>query len=119
MTAKTVVIHDPAIGVRKLPLADVSKHFTGVVLELTPAASFRPVHARAPDPPVQPLVADDGYGARARPGDRAVGGDWEMGQLGWFTQTQDAGYGKALIAIYAGYALWFAFGIFLMYRGFP
>jgi ATP-binding cassette, subfamily B, bacterial CvaB/MchF/RaxB len=48
ITAKTVVIHDPAIGVRKLALADVSKHFTGVVLELTPAASFRPVHARAP-----------------------------------------------------------------------
>lgn len=44
---------------------------------------------------------------------------WEMGQLGWFTQAQDAGYGKALIAIYAGSALWFAFGIFLMYRGFP
>lgn len=42
------VIHDPAIGVRKLSLADVSKHFTGVVLELTPAGSFRPIHARAP-----------------------------------------------------------------------
>ncbi len=42
------MIHDPAIGVRTLPLAEVSKHFTGVVLELTPAASFRPVHARAP-----------------------------------------------------------------------
>ena len=48
ITRKGVVIHDPAIGVRKLPLADVSKHFTGVVLELTPAASFRPMHARAP-----------------------------------------------------------------------
>ena len=42
------MIHDPAIGVRKLPPAEVSKHFTGVVLELTPAASFHPVHARAP-----------------------------------------------------------------------
>jgi ATP-binding cassette, subfamily B, bacterial CvaB/MchF/RaxB len=48
VSAKGAVIHDPAIGVRKLPLADLSKHFTGVVLELTPAASFRPVHARAP-----------------------------------------------------------------------
>ena len=48
ITAKSVVIHDPAIGVRTLPVGDVSKHFTGVVLELTPAASFRPVHARAP-----------------------------------------------------------------------
>jgi ATP-binding cassette, subfamily B, bacterial CvaB/MchF/RaxB len=46
--ARGAVIHDPAIGVRKLTLADVSKHFTGVVLELMPAASFAPVHARAP-----------------------------------------------------------------------
>ena len=36
------VIHDPARGVRRLPLAEVSKHFTGIVLELTPQAEFRP-----------------------------------------------------------------------------
>jgi len=36
------VIHDPARGVRRLPLAEVSKHFTGVVLELTPQADFKP-----------------------------------------------------------------------------
>ena len=42
------MIHDPAIGVRTLPLAEVSKHFTGVVLELAPATNFRVVHARAP-----------------------------------------------------------------------
>jgi ATP-binding cassette subfamily B protein RaxB len=48
VTAKQIVIHDPAIGIRKLAPAEVSKHFTGVVLELTPAASFHPVHARAP-----------------------------------------------------------------------
>ena len=47
ISAKGAVIHDPAIGVRKVPLADLSKHFTGVVLELTSAASFRPVHASA------------------------------------------------------------------------
>src|SRR4051794_25703599 len=29
------VIHDPAVGVRTLPLADLSRHFTGVALELT------------------------------------------------------------------------------------
>ena len=52
ISAKGAVIHDPAIGVRKLPLPDVSKHFTGVVLELTPAASFRPVVASVADPPV-------------------------------------------------------------------
>ncbi|MNU27057.1 Toxin RTX-I translocation ATP-binding protein [compost metagenome] len=33
-------IADPARGERKLPLADVSKHFTGVALELTPAGDF-------------------------------------------------------------------------------
>ena len=36
------VIHDPARGVRRLSLAEVSKHFTGVVLELTPQADFSP-----------------------------------------------------------------------------
>ncbi len=36
------VIHDPARGVRRMPLAEVSRHFTGVVLELTPQADFRP-----------------------------------------------------------------------------
>ncbi len=36
------VIHDPARGVRRLSTAEVSRHFTGVVLELTPQADFRP-----------------------------------------------------------------------------
>ena len=48
ISAKAAVIHDPAVGVRTLPLSDVSRHFTGVVLELTPAAGFTPVQARAP-----------------------------------------------------------------------
>ena len=48
ISAKAAVIHDPAVGVRTLPLSDVSRHFTGVVLELTPAAGFIPVQARAP-----------------------------------------------------------------------
>jgi ATP-binding cassette subfamily B protein RaxB len=43
-----VVIHDPAFGVRMLPFSEVSKRFTGVVLELAPAANFRPVEAKAP-----------------------------------------------------------------------
>jgi ATP-binding cassette subfamily B protein RaxB len=34
------VIHDPAIGVRRLPLAEFSKHFTGVALELQPTNEF-------------------------------------------------------------------------------
>jgi ATP-binding cassette, subfamily B, bacterial CvaB/MchF/RaxB len=36
------VIHDPARGIRHLSMEEVSKHFTGVVLELTPAAEFEP-----------------------------------------------------------------------------
>ncbi|HEY8709206.1 MAG TPA: cysteine peptidase family C39 domain-containing protein, partial [Burkholderiaceae bacterium] len=38
MSRGVAVIHDPARGVRRLSLAEVSKHFTGVVLELTPQA---------------------------------------------------------------------------------
>ena len=44
-SADTAVIHDPAFGVRKLPIAEVSKHFTGVALELTPTAGFEPAQA--------------------------------------------------------------------------
>lgn len=41
-TRDEIVIHDPATGVRRLPMALVSKHFTGVALELTPIAGFEP-----------------------------------------------------------------------------
>jgi ATP-binding cassette subfamily B protein RaxB len=41
-----IVIHDPARGIRKLGLREASEHFTGVALELTPAADFTPVHER-------------------------------------------------------------------------
>jgi len=37
---KKVTIHDPAKGKRVLLLSEVSKHFTGVVLELTPTPNF-------------------------------------------------------------------------------
>jgi len=40
-----VTVHDPAIGERKLGLDEVSKHFTGVALELTPMAEFKPQKA--------------------------------------------------------------------------
>lgn len=40
-----VVIHDPAIGVRHLAWTAVSRHFTGIALELTPAPDFEPVQA--------------------------------------------------------------------------
>lgn len=45
---KTATIHDPARGVVTLSLDEVSKHFTGVALELAPAANFAKVTARAP-----------------------------------------------------------------------
>ncbi|CDG85482.1 peptidase domain-containing ABC transporter [Janthinobacterium agaricidamnosum] len=35
------VIHDPGVGERRLALADVAKHFTGVALELTPSGEFK------------------------------------------------------------------------------
>ena len=44
-----VTVLDPAVGERRLKLAEVSDHFTGVALELTPAAGFQ--HA-APAPRV-------------------------------------------------------------------
>src|SRR3954447_12680282 len=31
-----IILHDPSAGVRRLPFSLVSKHFTGVALELTP-----------------------------------------------------------------------------------
>jgi ATP-binding cassette, subfamily B, bacterial CvaB/MchF/RaxB len=40
------VIHDPARGARRLSLAELSKHFTGVVLELLPGADFVPKEER-------------------------------------------------------------------------
>ena len=39
---REAVIHDPAAGVRRMPIAEVSKHFTGIALELAPTAEFRP-----------------------------------------------------------------------------
>lgn len=37
---KRVVIHDPALGVRRLRLHEMSAHFTGVALELSPTTTF-------------------------------------------------------------------------------
>ncbi|WIO73616.1 peptidase domain-containing ABC transporter [Porticoccaceae bacterium LTM1] len=37
---KGITIHDPAMGVRYIPLSEVSRHFTGVALELTPTSDF-------------------------------------------------------------------------------
>lgn len=40
-SAGTLVLHDPASGVRRLPLEQASNHFTGVALELTPTGGFQ------------------------------------------------------------------------------
>ena len=44
--ARGAVIHDPAFGMRRLTLAQVSKHFTGIALELSPTPEFRPADDR-------------------------------------------------------------------------
>lgn len=44
-----VVIHDPAVGERKVAWIEVDKHFTGVALELSPGPKFQ---RRRPDPPL-------------------------------------------------------------------
>jgi ATP-binding cassette subfamily B protein RaxB len=40
-----LTIHDPAFGVRRYSFAEVSKHFTGIALELAPDQTFRPQRA--------------------------------------------------------------------------
>jgi ATP-binding cassette subfamily B protein RaxB len=40
VTPSRIDVHDPAGGLRQLSHAEVSKHFTGIALELTPAANF-------------------------------------------------------------------------------
>ena len=40
--ARSCVVLDPAIGERRLSLQEMSSHFTGVALELTPNADFKP-----------------------------------------------------------------------------
>ncbi len=46
ITRKGAEIYDPARGRYRMPLAETSKHFTGVVLELAPGADFSPIVER-------------------------------------------------------------------------
>jgi ATP-binding cassette, subfamily B, bacterial CvaB/MchF/RaxB len=48
ITRSGIIIHDPASGKRTLTAAEFSKHFTGVLLELTPAAQFEKIDALTP-----------------------------------------------------------------------
>ncbi|WP_396269099.1 peptidase domain-containing ABC transporter [Ideonella sp.] len=43
-----LTVHDPARGIRRLSPAELSPHFTGVVLEFTPTPSFRSRDERQP-----------------------------------------------------------------------
>jgi ATP-binding cassette subfamily B protein RaxB len=44
--ARGAVVHDPAFGVRRLTMAEVSRHFTGIALELSPTSEFHPADER-------------------------------------------------------------------------
>jgi ATP-binding cassette subfamily B protein RaxB len=46
-TGKEITIHDPATGARSYPIAEASKHLTGVALELSPAEGFTPKNEKA------------------------------------------------------------------------
>lgn len=45
---RSVVIHDPAVGVRTLSLAEVAKHFTGVAIEFSKGPTFQRQRAAPP-----------------------------------------------------------------------
>ncbi len=42
VSARRVVVHDPAVGVRTLTLAEFAPHFTGIAMELSPGEGFAP-----------------------------------------------------------------------------
>jgi ATP-binding cassette, subfamily B, bacterial CvaB/MchF/RaxB len=42
VSSNSVIVHDPALGVRRYPMAEVSRHMTGVALELSPTEDFKP-----------------------------------------------------------------------------
>ncbi|WP_445945310.1 peptidase domain-containing ABC transporter [Shewanella sp.] len=46
VTRHHCIIHDPAFGVRRIPLTEVSQSFTGIALELTPTADFSTENAK-------------------------------------------------------------------------
>ncbi len=46
VSAKSVVVLDPARGRVRIALSAIGRHFTGVALELTPTPDFKPIEAR-------------------------------------------------------------------------
>jgi ATP-binding cassette subfamily B protein RaxB len=47
VTRRGILVHDPASGKRFFPIAEASRHLTGVALELSPSEGFRPKDERA------------------------------------------------------------------------
>jgi ATP-binding cassette, subfamily B, bacterial CvaB/MchF/RaxB len=47
VTRKGILVHDPASGEKFFPIAEASKHLTGVALELSPSEGFLPKDERA------------------------------------------------------------------------
>ena len=46
LSANYVVVHDPAVGERRIARNEFAKHFTGIALELMPTAEFTPKEER-------------------------------------------------------------------------
>lgn len=46
ITRNRAVIHDPAIGLVEMSLAEMSKRFTGIALEFSRAEDFKPIHSK-------------------------------------------------------------------------
>jgi ATP-binding cassette subfamily B protein RaxB len=46
LQGRQALIHDPARGLRRVAAEELSRHFTGIVLELQPAPGFAPAQAR-------------------------------------------------------------------------
>ncbi|MCD5972993.1 peptidase domain-containing ABC transporter [Pseudomonas quasicaspiana] len=62
VTAQGAVVHDPARGLCKLSLDEVSAAFTGVALEVWPESDFQPAAARPPIPLRKLLGRVQGFG---------------------------------------------------------
>ena len=41
VSGQKAVVHDPAVGQRKIPISQIGKHFTGVAVELAPTSDFK------------------------------------------------------------------------------
>jgi ATP-binding cassette subfamily B protein RaxB len=65
VSARSVIIHDPALGRRKLPLEEVSLHFTGIALEAWATADFERKTERARIRIFDILRRTEGFGSVA------------------------------------------------------